>query len=79
MRFSLVSQWGLAALAWIVLGVVASIVDVRDDHGVELILFAAWAVPGTLMLTASAVRNSWVRCMDPARFRHDQERARRSV
>jgi hypothetical protein len=78
MKFSLLSQWGLAAFAWMVFGVVVSIVDVRSDHLLDVALFGMWVLPGALMLTAGAAWNSWIRCTDPARFRRDQTRARES-
>jgi hypothetical protein len=82
MRFSLLSQWGLAALAWTVIGVVASAVDLVSESGrssaEDLLLFGVWVLPGALMLTAVAARNSWIRLRNPARFKRDRTRARHS-
>jgi hypothetical protein len=82
MRFSLLSQWGLAALAWTVLGVVANAVDLGSESGwssaEQLILFGVWVLPGALLLTTVASRNSWIRLTDPARFKRDRRRARHS-
>ena len=82
MRLSLLSQWGLAALAWGVLGVIVGAVDIGSESGrssaEHLIFFGVWVLPGALMLTAAAARNSWVRLTDPARFKRDRTRARQS-
>jgi len=62
MGVSLLAQWGLAALAWSVLGIIAGAVDIGSDSGrssaEHLILFGVWVLPGALMLTAVAARNS---------------------
>ena len=79
MKFSLLSQWSLTALAWIVLGVVVSAIDVGSDTGrpfLEVALFALWVLPGALILTAIAIRNSWMRLTDPARFKRDRARGK---
>jgi hypothetical protein len=83
MKFGLLSQWGLAALAWAVLGVVVAsaigFLSSSDRSDLEhLVFFGVWVLPGALMLTTIAARNSCMRLTDPARFKRDRERAHHS-
>jgi hypothetical protein len=79
-RFGLLRQWGLAALAWSMLAVVAYATDLavqtRELSIVETVLFGLSLVPGAVMVTAIAVRNTWIRLRHPERFERNRARAR---
>ena len=79
-KFSLLTQWGLAILAWAVFGVAGAttigIFDSSDrSHIDELAFFALGVLPGACMVTIVAIRNSWIGLTDPARYRRDRDRA----
>src|SRR5262245_41294160 len=81
-RFSLLTQWGLAILAWAVFGVaVASTIDLFGSadrsHIDHLAFFALGVLPGACMVTMAAIRNSWIGLTHPPRFKRDRERAQR--
>ena len=81
-KFSLLTQWGLAILAWAVFGVaVASTIDLFNStdrsHIDDLAFFALGVLPGAFMATIAAIRNSWIGLTDPGRFKRDRDRAQR--
>ena len=82
-RFGLLLQWGLSALSWSMLAIVAYATDLavqtRELSIVETVLFGLSLVPGAVMVTVIAVRNTWTRLTHPERSERDRARARYPV